>query len=90
MIKAGEITQDPLAFFYNFAKDYEARVEKDIAKLKTGREGSVGQRKLLALEQWRNYYMANKKNIQNWYSAWLKLTAIQNTLYSKTKKYKTN
>ena len=65
MIKAGEITQDPLAFFYNFAKDYEARVEKDIAKLKTGREGPAGQRKLLALEQWRNYYMANKKNIQN-------------------------
>ena len=88
MIKAGEITQDPLAFFYNFAKDYEARVEKDIAKLKTGREGPAGQRKLLALEQWRNYYMANKKNIQNWYSAWLKLTAIKNTLYQKLKNIK--
>jgi len=88
MIRAGEITQDPLAFFYNFAKDYEARVEKEIAKLKTGREGPAGQRKLLALEQWRNYYMANKKNIQNWYSAWLKLTAIKNTLYQKLKNIK--
>ena len=88
MIRAGEITQDPLAFFYNFAKDYEARVEKAIANLKTGREGPAGQRRLLALEQWRNYYMANKKNIQNWYSAWLKLTAIKNTLYQKLKNIK--
>ena len=88
MIRAGAITQDPLAFFYNFAKDYEARVEKAIANLKTGREGPAGQRRLLALEQWRNYYMANKKNIQNWYSAWLKLTAIKNTLYQKLKNIK--
>ena len=88
MIRAGAITQDPLAFFYNFAKDYEARVEKVIANLKTGREGPAGQRRLLALEQWRNYYMANKKNIQNWYSAWLKLTAIKNTLYQKLKNIK--
>jgi hypothetical protein len=88
MIRAGAITQDPLAFFYNFAKDYEARVEKAIASLKTGREGPAGQRRLLALEQWRTYYMTNKKNIQNWYSAWLKLTAIKNTLYQKLKNIK--
>ncbi len=88
MIKAGDITQDPLAFFYNFAKDYEARVEKAIEKLKTGREGPAGQRKLLALEQWRTYYMSNKKNVQNWYSGWLKLTAIKNTLYQKLKNIK--
>ena len=88
MIKAGNITQDPLTFFYNFAKDYEARVEKAIEKLKTGTEGPAGQRRLLALEQWRNYYMANKTNIQNWYSAWLKLTAIKNTLYQKLKNIK--
>lgn len=88
MIKAGDITQDPLTFFYNFAKDYEARVEKAIEKLKTGREGPAGQRKLLALEQWRTYYMSNKKNVQNWYSGWLKLTAIKNTLYQKLKNIK--
>ena len=88
MVRAGAIEQDPTAFFNNFAKDYEARIEKEIAGLKTGREGPAGQRKLLALEQWKNSYFANKSNIESWYSLWLKLSSIKNTLYQKLKNIK--
>lgn len=88
MVRAGAITQDPSAFFNNFAKDYENRIEKEISNLKTGREGPAGQRKLLALEQWNKTYFANKNNIESWYSAWLKLTSIKNTLYQKLKNIK--
>jgi uncharacterized protein YeeX (DUF496 family) len=85
MVRAGAITQDPDTFFINFAKDYENRIEKAISNLKTGREGPAGQRKLAGLEQWNKTYFANKDNIKAWYSAWLKLTAIKNTLYQKLK-----
>ena len=88
MIRAGEITQDPKQFFNNFAVDYEKRVEQAIAKLKTGREGSAGQRRLADLEQWKLYWQSNKSQIESWYSAWLKLTAIKNTLYQKLKNIK--
>ena len=88
MVRAGAIEQDPTAFFNNFANDYEARIEKEIAGLKTGREGPAGQRKLLALEQWKKLYFANKNNIEKWYSAWLKLSSIKTTLYQKLKNIK--
>ncbi len=88
MIRAGAIEQDPASFFNNFASDYEQRIEKDIEKLKTGREGPAGQRKLVALEQWKKAYFANKNNIESWYSLWLKLTAIKNTIYQKLKNIK--
>lgn len=88
MVRSGAITQDPSAFFNNFAKDYESRIEKEISNLKTGREGPAGQRKLAGLEQWNKTYFANKSNIEAWYSAWLKLTSIKNTLYQKLKNIK--
>ena len=88
MVRAGAIEQDPTAFFNNFANDYEQRIEKEIAKLKTGREGPAGQRKLLALEEWKKSYFANKNNIESWYSLWLKLSSIKNTLYQKLKNIK--
>ena len=88
MVRAGAITQDPSTFFNNFAKDYESRIEKEISNLKTGREGPAGQRKLASLEQWNKTYFANKSNIEAWYSAWLKLTSIKNTLYQKLKNIK--
>ncbi len=88
MVRAGAITQDPSSFFNNFAKDYENRIEKEISNLKTGREGPAGQRKLAGLEQWNKTYFANKNNVEAWYSAWLKLTAIKNTLYQKLKNIK--
>ena len=88
MVRAGAITQDPISFFNNFAKDYEARIEKEIAGLKTGREGPAGQRKLLALEQWKKTYFANKNNIEAWYSLWLKLSATQKYIVPEVKNIK--
>lgn len=88
MVRAGTIEQNPTAFFNNFANDYEQRIEKEIAKLKTGRDGPAGQRKLLALEEWKKSYYANKNNIESWYSLWLKLSSIKNTLYQKLKNIK--
>ena len=88
MVRAGSIEQDPANFFNGFANDYEQRIEKEIENLKTGREGPAGQRKLVALEQWKSNYFANKNKIQAWYSLWLKLTAIKNTLYQKLKNIK--
>jgi len=88
MVRAGTIEQDPAKFFDGFAKDYEQRIEKEIAKLKTGREGPAGQRKLLALENWKKVYYSNKANIEAWYSLWLKLSSIKNTLYQKLRNIK--
>ena len=88
MVRAGTIEQDPAKFFDGFAKDYEQRIEKEIAKLKTGREGLAGQRKLLALENWKKVYYSNKANIEAWYSLWLKLSSIKNTLYQKLRNIK--
>lgn len=88
MVRAGTIEQDPAKFFDGFAKDYEQRIEKEIEKLKTGREGPAGQRKLLALENWKKFYYNNKENIEAWYSLWLKLSSIKNKLYQKLRNIK--
>jgi hypothetical protein len=88
MVKAGAIEQDPAQFFDGFAKDYEQRIENDIATLKTGREGPAGQRKLVNLENFKKAYYSNRKNIEAWYSLWLKLIAIKNKLYQKLKNIK--
>lgn len=88
MVRAGAIEQDPATFFDSFAKDYESRIEKEIANLKTGRDGPAGQRKLIALETWKKTYQANKTNIEAWYGLWLKLSSIKNTLYQKLKNIK--
>ena len=88
MIRAGNIEQDPATFFNNFATDYEQRIEKEIEGLKTGREGPAGQRRLVNLEQFKKAYFANKNNIQAWYSLWLKLSSIKNTIYQKLKNIK--
>ncbi len=88
MVRAGAIEQDPARFFDGFAKDYEQRIEDEIAKLKTGREGPAGQRKLVNLENFKKSYFASRKNIEAWYSLWLKLTAIKNKLYQKLRNIK--
>jgi hypothetical protein len=56
--------------------------------LKTGREGPAGQRKLVNLENFKKSYFASRKNIEAWYSLWLKLTAIKNKLYQKLRNIK--
>tara|TARA_B100001248_G_scaffold244336_1_gene213307 strand:+ start:967 stop:2859 length:1893 start_codon:yes stop_codon:yes gene_type:complete len=88
MVRAGAIEQDPARFFDGFANDYEQRIEDEIAKLKTGREGPAGQRKLVNLENFKKAYFSNRKNIEAWYSLWLKLIGIKNKLYQKLRNIK--
>ena len=82
MIRAGAIEQDPTS--NNFASDYEQRIEKEIEKLKTGREGLAGQRKLVALEQWKKFLFCKQEQYTTMVHR-LKLTATKNTIYQKLK-----
>ena len=52
MVRAGTIEQDPAKFFDGFAKDYEQRIEKEIAKARESQESLA--------EKWQMMVMTGK------------------------------
>jgi hypothetical protein len=64
-----------------FAKDFYTKVhdtyEKAIEKLKTGREGSAGQRKVAQQQEMLQFIEQNAQSIATMYTAYLKVEAIK-------------
>ena len=77
-IRTGQaLEKDADKFVKDFVQRLHNKFEADIAKLKTGREGPAGQRKVQAQAEIVKFIDDNAQNIANMYRAYLKTDAIK-------------
>ena len=88
-IRAGKgFTKDPSKFANDFIEKIYDRYEAQLDKLKTGREGPAGQRKIAVQQQVVDYLKKNSANIQQMYMAYLGVESIKMLFQRKMKEIK--
>lgn len=88
-IRSGKgFTKDPSKFANDFIEKIYDRYEAQLDKLKTGREGPAGQRKMAVQQQVIDYLKKNNANIQQMYMAYLGVESIKMLFQRKMKQLK--
>jgi hypothetical protein len=82
-IRSGSITDNPAKFVTDFTQRLRDRTEIDIEKLKTGREGPAGQRKLLILQQSIEWVENNRRQLEAIYGLYLRVKAAKQLIINK-------